>query len=157
MAAYFLGPGGSEDRLYSAAVDPNRQLHETLGISVLVIVLLRIVWHWIDRGLEDPPMAAWMLYAAKIVHYLLYVLLIAAPLTAIVGAWLERHPGTLLGFGNIGPMLPLAHSIGQKVASLHPTLGDAILWVAGLHAAAALYHHFFLRDRVLVSMLPGPQ
>ena len=41
------------------------------------------------------------------------------------------------------------------IASIHTWLGDAILWIAGVHAAAALYHHFVLRDRVLRSMLPG--
>jgi cytochrome b561 len=93
--------------------------------------------------------------SAKLVHVALYVLLIATPLCAIVGAWLEGHPLTLWGLGNIGPMLPSLHDIGLSVAALHTTLGDIILWVAGLHAVAALFHHFFLRDSVLLSMLPG--
>jgi cytochrome b561 len=45
--------------------------------------------------------------------------------------------------------------VGATLAQLHGTLGDAIIWLAGLHAAAALYHHFFLKDRVLRAMLPG--
>jgi cytochrome b561 len=86
---------------------------------------------------------------------LLYGLLIATPVSAIVGAWLEGHPLTLLGFGNLDPLLPPVHDLGLSVAALHTTLGDVILWVAGLHAVAALFHHFFLRDSVLLSMLPG--
>ena len=35
-------------------------------------------------------------------------------------------------------------------------LGDAVLWLAGGHALAGLYHHYFRRDNVLVSMLPFP-
>jgi cytochrome b561 len=85
----------------------------------------------------------------------LYVLLIAAPVSAIVGAWLAGHPLTLWGFGNIGPMLSPVHDVGLSLAALHQTLGDMILWVAGLHAVVALFHHFFLRDSVLLSMLPG--
>jgi cytochrome b561 len=46
----------------------------------------------------------------------LYVLLIALPLTAIVGAWLEGHPLTLFGIGNFGPMLPQSHDLGQSSA-----------------------------------------
>lgn len=157
VAAFFMGPGGSEQRVYSSAVDFSRQVHETLGISVFAIVLLRVLWRGIDRVPEDPPMAPWMKYSSRLVHFVLYGLLIATPITAIVGAWLEGHPLTLLAFGNIAPMLSQAHDIGQSLASIHPILGDAILWVAGLHAAAALYHHFFLRDRVLVTMLPGRQ
>jgi cytochrome b561 len=37
---------------------------------------------------------------------------------------------------------------------VHEFLGDAIMWFAGLHAAAAIYHHLVLKDGVLSSMLP---
>ena len=157
VVAFYMGPGGSEERVYSIANDFSRQFHETLGISVFSIVLLRAVWRLIDRVREDPPMPPWMKYSAKLVHLVLYGLLIATPVTAIVGAWLEGHPLTLFALGNFDPMLSKAHDLGQSIARIHPILGDAILWVAGLHAAAALYHHFVLRDGVLFSMLPGRQ
>jgi cytochrome b561 len=57
--------------------------------------------------------------------------------------------------GRIGPWLAEHHSVGSTIASVHTWLGNAILWVAGVHAAAALYHHFVLKDGVLRSMLPG--
>jgi cytochrome b561 len=38
---------------------------------------------------------------------------------------------------------------------VHGFLGDAILWLAGLHAVAAIYHHVFLKDGVLLTMLPA--
>jgi cytochrome b561 len=155
VAAYFMGPGGSEQRVYSSATDFTRQTHETLGVTVFALVLVRFLWRLMDTAPEDPPMKPWMRYSAKLVHVVLYGLLIAIPGSAIVGAWLEGHPLTLWGFGNIGPMLSPAHDVGLSLASLHTTLGDIILWVAGLHAGAALFHHFFLRDSVLLSMLPG--
>ena len=157
VAAYFMGPGGSEQRVYSSATDFTRQTHETLGLTVFALVLGRLLWRLMDNAPEDPPMKPWMRSSAKLVHVILYGLLIAIPLSAIAGAWLEGHPLTLWGFGNIGPMLPLAHNLGLSVAELHTTLGNVILWVAGLHAVAALFHHFFLRDGVLLSMLPGRQ
>jgi cytochrome b561 len=108
-----------------------------------------------DTVPEDPPVKPWMRYSARLVHVFLYVLLIATPVSAIVGAWLEGHPLTVWGFGNIGPMLPQMHDVGLSVAALHTTFGNVILWVAGLHAVAALFHHFFLRNSVLLSMLPS--
>jgi cytochrome b561 len=155
VAAYFMGPGGSEQHVYSSAMDFTRQTHETLGVTVFALALVRFLWRLMDTAPEDPPMKPWMRYSAKLVHVVLYGLLIATPVSAIVGARLEGHPLTLLGFGNIGPMLSPAHDVGLSLASLHTTLGDIILWVAGLHAVAALFHHFFLRDSVLLSMLPG--
>ena len=84
-------------------------------------------------------------------------LLVAVPATAILGAWFSGHPVTFLGIGAIGPLTGEAHDLGLSLAELHETLGNVILYVAGVHAAAALFHHFFLRDRVLRSMLPGGQ
>jgi cytochrome b561 len=99
-------------------------------------------------------MAAWMDWSAKAVHWLLYALLVTIPATAIIGAFLEGHPVTFLGLGALGPLGPLSHSLGQMITDLHTQLGSFIVWVAGLHAAAALFHHFVMRDRVLASMLP---
>ena len=155
VAAYVYGPGGSEQRVYSLAKDFDRQLHETLGISVFAISLIRLAWRAFDATPEDLPMPRWMRLSSKAVHAMLYVLLFAVPVTAIFGAWLEGHPLTFLGNVRIGPFLTEAHAVGSVIASVHTWLGDTILWVAGIHAAAALYHHFMLRDGVLRSMLPG--
>ena len=92
---------------------------------------------------------------AGVVRVALYVLLFGVPLTAITGAWLEGHPITMLAGIEIPPVLVLSHDTGATIASIHTWLGDAILWVAGLHALAGLYHHFVLRDDVLKSMLPS--
>jgi cytochrome b561 len=152
--AYMVSPGGSEQRVYSSASDFTRHIHETAGILIFAIVLARILWRLIDAAPEALPMAPWMKFSSNVAHVALYALLIALPLTAIVGAWLEGHPLTLLGLGDLGPMLPQAHDLGQAVANIHTILGNVIIWVAGAHAAAALFHHFVLRDNVLISMLP---
>jgi cytochrome b561 len=155
VVAFIYGPGGSEQRVYSLAKDFDRQIHETLGMSVLTITLIRLVWRAFDAPPDDPPMSRWMRLASKGMHVVLYLLLLALPLTAISGAWLEGHPLTLLGNIRIGPLLSETHAVGSVIASIHTWLGDAILWAAGVHAATALYHHFLLRDRVLRSMIPG--
>lgn len=152
--AYLVSPGSSEQRVYSMASDLTRDIHETTGILIFAIVLARILWRTIDAAPEAPPMERWMKYSASLAHVALYALLIALPVTAVVGAWLEGHPLTLLGAGNLGPMLPQAHDVGQAVSYVHTILGNLIVWVAGLHAIAALFHHFVRRDNVLTSMLP---
>lgn len=155
IAAYMLSLGGSEELVYSAGRDFTRRAHETLGLTVGVLTLLRLAWKTRDATPDDPPMPAAMLLAARVVHVTLYLLLLAVPLTAIVGAWFEGHPVTLLVIGDIASPRPLVHGVGQTIATIHTYLGDAIVWLVGLHAAAGLFHHFYLRDRVLRSMLPG--
>ena len=155
LVAFTLGPGGSEERVYSAAKDFDRSWHEVLGLAVLALTLLRLSLKIFSRKPQLPETARWMHLASQAVQGLLYLLLFAVPLTAIAGAWLGGHPLTLGLLGEIPPLVAKNHSLGKRIAELHTWLGDTILWVAGLHAAAALFHHFALRDDVLWSMLPA--
>jgi cytochrome b561 len=152
--AYIVSPGGGETRVYSAAFDTARQTHETIGILLFGLVLMRILWRLYEPTPEPPPMAPWMKRAADAAHFGLYALLLAIPLTAIAGAWLENHPLTIFGIGNVGPMLSPVPGLGQSIAYIHTILGNVIIWLAGFHAAAALFHHYFMRDNILTSMLP---
>lgn len=154
LLAFIYGPGGSEQRIYAAPRDFDRQLHETLGLSVLLLVAIRFAWRLVDEHPDPPDVARWMDIAAKTVRVTLYVLLFAVPLTAITGAWLEGHSITLLAGIEIPSLLARSHDTGATIASIHTWLGDAIIWIAGLHALAGLYHHFILNDKVLESMLP---
>jgi cytochrome b561 len=154
LVSFIYGPGGTEQRVYSPARDFDRQLHETLGLCVFALVVMRVLWRTIDTQPDPPQDPRWMKVAAKAVQWALYLLLFALPLTAIAGAWLEGHPLTLLAGVKIPPLLGLSHDAGAKIATIHAWLGDAILWLAGFHALAALYHHLVLKDGVLASMLP---
>jgi cytochrome b561 len=154
LVAFIYGPGGSEQRVYMPARDFDRQLHETLGLCVFALLAIRLLWRMLGTRPQPVPVARWMDLASKAVQGGLYLLLIAVPLTAITGAWLEGHPLTLLAGLQIAPLLGVSHELGSKFADIHTWLGDAILWLAGFHALAALFHHFVLRDGVLLSMLP---
>jgi len=154
LVAFTYGLGGSEQRVYLPARDFDRQIHETLGLCVFALLVLRVLWKMFDQRPQPEDLPRWMEIAAKSLQGVLYLLLFAVPASAIAGAWLEGHPLTLLGGIEIAPMLGLSHDLGVTISELHTVLGDAILWLAGAHAAAAIYHHFVMKDGVLLSMLP---
>lgn len=154
LAAFLVSEGGSPTRVYSEANAATLQLHESLGFAVFVLLVVRLLWRAFDRIPEAPPMPGWMDLASKVTHWALYGLLFAVPLTAMLGAWFGGHPVTVYGFGALGPYFSTWNA-GAPLAEIHGTLGDIIIWLAGLHAAAAIYHHVFLRDPVLRQMLPG--
>ncbi|RDU95831.1 cytochrome b [Trinickia dinghuensis] len=154
LVAFIYGPGGPEARVYSAASDMGRRIHETLGLCVFTLAILRLLWRAIDKQPDAEPASPWMKAAATVVQWVLILLLLALPMTAITGAWLEGHPLTLVAGIDVAPLFPDAKAAGAIVASIHGWLGDIIMWVAGCHALAALFHHFVLKDGVLESMLP---
>jgi cytochrome b561 len=154
LIAFIYGPGGSEQHVYSQARDFDRQLHETLGLCVLALVALRIVWRALDTRPPPPPVARWMRIAAGVVQAALFFLLVAVPLSAISGAWLEGHALTLLGGVTLPPAVAESRALGAQIAEVHTWLGDGIIWLAGVHALAGLFHHYILKDGVLRSMLP---
>ena len=154
LVTFIYGPGGSEQRVYLPARDFDRQLHETLGLCVFVLFVIRVLWQRFACQPEPSRVPQWMSLAAKGVQLALYLLLFTLPLTAIIGAWLEGHPVTFIAGIAIAPIFGLSHDVGAKIATIHTWLGDAIIWLAGFHALASLYHHFVLKDGVLFSMLP---
>jgi len=107
LIAFFYGPGGSEQRVYAAARDFDRQLHETLGLCVFALVVLRVFWRFAGQRPSLAPATPWMALAAMVVKAALYLLLFAVPMTAIAGAWLEGHPLTLLAGIKVAPLIGL--------------------------------------------------
>lgn len=155
LVAFFYGPMGSEAVVFKPGRDFDRALHETLGLWVFALTVARLLWRAGDSRPPRAPAPPWLESAARVAHWGLYGLLLALPVTAVTGTWLAGHPLTLLS-GEIRPALPLAHETGMAILEVHTWLGDAIMWLAALHGAAALYHHYVLKDHVLRSMLPGP-
>lgn len=159
--AFILGPGGF-GRMMRKGVDPATHLdivwHESLGITVLVLTLLRLLWVALRPKAPEFDMAAWMRRASKLAHLALWLLLLALPATALLALGSEDHPLTLLGGIRIDHFPLIAHSALADLADwgdVHGLLGDIIMWLAGLHAVAAIVHHVVLKDGVLAAMLPG--
>jgi cytochrome b561 len=160
LIAFILGPEGF-GRLMRQGIDPATQSnivwHETLGVSVFVLTVLRLLWVALRPTTPQFPMAGWMHVAGRLMHVALWAMLLALPVTALLSLGSEGHPLTLLGGVRVDRMAFIAESGIAKLADwgdVHAFLGDAIMWLAGLHAAAAIFHHAVLKDGVLLAMLP---
>ncbi len=158
--AFILGPGGF-GRLMNQGVDPATQSdivwHESLGLLVFALTVLRLIWVALRPTAPEFQMASWMQVMGKLMHLALWALMLALPITALLALGTEGHPLTLLGGIRLDKMPVIAESSIAKLVDwgdVHSFLGGAIMWFAGLHAAAAIFHHVVLRDGVLASMLP---
>jgi cytochrome b561 len=160
LVAFILGPEGY-GKLLRQGVDPATHndivWHESLGLLVLVTTLLRLLWVALRPAAPRTLSAGWMRRAGSLTHVVLWALLLALPATALLALGSEGHPLTLLGGIRVDELPFIADSAIADLADwgeVHGWLGDAILWLAGLHAAAGLLHHAVLKDGVLRSMLP---
>lgn len=158
--AFILGPGGF-GRLMRQGIDPATHIdivwHETLGMLVLVLTVLRLLWVALRPAAPQIPMAPRIHMMAKLMHLALWTLLLLLPITALLALGGKAHPLTLLGGVRIDQIPLMTNSALAKLldwGDVHGLLGDAIMWLAGLHAAAAIYHHMVLKDGVLSTMLP---
>jgi cytochrome b561 len=153
LVAYVFGEGGPG--VFSEANRSTLTLHQTAGSLVLVLLVLRLIWRIFDGRPESAPSARWMVVLSRIVHIVLFLLLAGLPISGIAGTFNSGHPLNILGLGAFGPPGGGSTEVGEQILEVHELMGNLILYIAGLHAVAALFHHFVLRDRTLLAMLPG--
>lgn len=159
IAAFILGPehfGREMHRGLDPATRWDIVVHESLGVLVMLLTLLRLLWVTVRPAKPRFDMPGWMHLTAKATHGLLWLMLLAVPMSALLALASEGHPLTLLGGIRINELPFMAQSPLADLADwgdVHGLLGDMIFLLSGLHAVAAIYHHVFLKDGVLLSML----
>ena len=141
------------------------QVHKSIGITILILAVLRLAWRLTHRPPPLPAgMPAWEHRAAEATHVLLYAFIIGMPLLG--WAYVSASPFTIptVLFGVVPwPHVPgLVSMSGTAKAAVAPVLralhdygGDALLAFVVLHAGAALRHYVVLHDTVLQRMVPG--
>jgi cytochrome b561 len=131
-------------------------LHVSLGMVFILVLLARLLWRaTAGRRLAPPPGPRLLEWGARAAHGALYLLLI---LMAISGPLNRSAGGDPLGFFGLvtfPPLLAKDKALAETINDFHGTVATIILILAGIHAAAALAHHYFWRDGVLARMVPG--
>jgi cytochrome b561 len=128
--------------------------HKSIGLTVLALFLLRLLWRAVDRRPPDEPGPRWQRVAAHMVHGLLYVLIVALPLS---GWWfnsLRGFPLQWFKLFNLPALTGKNEELAHTVIGIHEYLFYFLLLVLVAHAGAALKHHVFDNDNVLRRMLP---
>ena len=154
IAAFLLGDNSSK----RVATGIGYGLHASLGLTVLALTLVRIGWRLGHRAPAYPEtMARLQRLAASAVKGLFYVLLIAIPLTG----W-AAHEDKFGGGASANPALfgvvtlpDVPGLLGLNIGGdPHEVLVKAWIPLFAIHVAAALWHHYRVRDDVLTRMLP---
>jgi len=142
--------------IYPKGSDPREALkmwHFMLGLSVFVLVFVRLALRltgqtprietdkWVQRRL------------AEVTHFALYVFMIVMPLLGWLALGASGKEIPFLGL-ELPSLTGPDKAFGDQVQEIHETLGTIGYYLIGLHAAAALFHHYVKRDDTLLRMLP---
>jgi len=130
-------------------------LHKSVGLTVLALLLLRFAWRLADRRPDEVPMPPLQAMAARVVHLLLYALMLLLPLSGWVYNSASGYPLQWFGLFNLPNLTGGADPALKDVAHEFHEYGFWLLVIALVaHAGAALKHHIIDRDDTLVRMLP---
>lgn len=127
--------------------------HKWLGISVLMLVSMRVVW----RLTHTPPplpvgIAGWQRLVSPIVHGLLYLLIIAIPLSGWLMSSAKGFQTVWFGVLPLPDLVGKDKALGHLLEEVHETLNFTMLFLVILHVGAALKHQFIERQPFLQRM-----
>lgn len=138
----------------SATREAMKTWHYMLGLSVLVLASGRLALHLAGPvPVISPTPSKWQQTGAKLMKVALYVFMLGMP---VLGWLLLSAKGTPIPF--FGLQLPALlnenKDLAETVKEVHETGATIGYFLVGFHAAAALYHHYLVRDDTLLRMLP---
>ena len=127
--------------------------HKWIGVTVLLLVAIRLSW----RLTHTPPalpdsVAAWQRRTSAIVHGLLYLLMIAIPLSGWLMSSAKGFPTVWFGVLPLPDLVGKNRELGDLLAGVHKALNFTLLALVILHVGAALKHHFIERQPFLQRM-----
>ena len=144
--------------LYPKGSDPREALkawHFMLGLTVLIFAFVRIYGRVTSATPPiTPPLKAWQSLVSKLVHLALYVLMVGLPLLGWATLSAAGKPIPFFGL-ELPALLAENKDLAKTLKELHKTIGEAGYYLIGLHAAAALFHHYVQKDNTLTRMLPN--
>jgi cytochrome b561 len=129
--------------------------HKSFGMTVLMLAVLRLLWRLFNRPPELPAgMSRTQTILARGTHIAFYVLLFAMPLTGWTMSSAKNYSVSWFGLFTWPNLIGPNEQAFNLLKSTHVLMSDALLAIAVLHILAALKHHFWNKDEVLIRMLP---
>src|SRR5437764_4711137 len=127
-------------------------LHKSIGLTVLLLMLVRTAWRATHPAPALPPMPLWQARTARLVHVLLYVCLFIQPLSGYLGSAFSGYPVKLFGFV-LPAWAPKSDPLKDAMSVVHLVNSCVLVTALVLHIAGAL-KHVLDRDGLFRRMWP---
>ncbi|WP_414447936.1 cytochrome b [Burkholderia sp. 22PA0099] len=148
LAIEIRGPKGTDSRTFWMNV------HFCAGTTVFLLSVLRVFWRFGSRHPDPLPQPAVLRFLAKLSHLALYLFTLGQPLLGMAFVNMGGHPVTIAPLGLSFMLFDANPALRGPLKETHELLGNLFYYVIGLHALAALWHHFVKRDTTLRRILP---
>lgn len=130
-------------------------IHKLCGLLVLALMILRMIWALMNPKPKLPSKTPlWEIALERLMHFSLYLVLLAMPIAGWLLSSAAGKPPKLLGV-SLGLPIAKSESLASIADKVHVTLAVVIIVMVALHVLAALKHHFVDKDNILKRMLPG--
>lgn len=129
-------------------------LHKSLGISVFVLAIVRLIWRYRNIQPAMPPGLKWYeIKLAHLTHTMFYVALLVLPISGYVDSSAGGYHLAWFGI-DIPLLIPENKALLEFSEAFHTTVAYMLIGLLAMHLAAVAKHHFLLKDDVLKRMLP---
>ena len=129
--------------------------HKSVGVTILFLMLLRLIWRSINPSPRFLGVNPVLNYVAHTLHIVLYILVFLQPLSGILMSQAHGYPVPVFGMFELPRLIWQSPSLGSFFGQVHGVTAVVLSVAIGLHAAAALKHHFIDGDRTLMRMVKG--
>ena len=129
--------------------------HKWIGVTVFLLAIARLLWRL--KHPAPPPVAglpAWQRVASIATHHLLYVLILAVPISGWLMSSAKGFQTVYFGILPLPDLLDKNKELGDALLLVHRILNFTLGALVITHLTAALKHHFIDRDEVLGRMIP---
>lgn len=128
--------------------------HKQMGVTLFLLVCLRLWWRMRNPIPEESHnVPQWDHFLRKTNIGILYFLLFAFPLSGLLMTILGGHSVNYFGLFTIPPLPNVPHSVAEIFLTLHIWISYLLYVFVGAHILGALYHHFIVKDNILMRML----
>lgn len=153
IGMYFLGDYMVELNYYDTWYHKAPALHKAMGIVLVLALMFRIVWNYVQKKPAPLEDNALLIMLAKLGHLSIYAVIIIMCISGYLISTAKGHGVNVFYLFELPALLSENADRGETAGVVHGIAGTVFISVVVLHVIAGLIHHFILKDHTLKRIL----
>lgn len=130
------------------------KMHKAFGVITLFLVIIRILWRITNTYVQVAAgVSTTLRWAAKVIHLLLYILMLIMPISGVLMSRLSGYPISVFEIFTIPAASEKNPEFAKFFHDIHEYAALGLVILITIHILAAFYHHFIRRDNTLTRII----